>query len=139
MPLVILADVNIPGCVIPLIVIGLVLILLAALLLVSEDSSYSPSGRDRIFHFGFWDILLLAGCFMVFVPVLYLFSPDTDLTMRNRYGRTYNPLHYLALVFAFLCHAGVKSLLKKWRQKWAREDLEKRRKKSGNKSKKKRR
>ena len=41
----------------------------------------------------------------------------------------------LALLFAFICHAGMMILLKKVRQKWAMDDLEKRRKRAGNKAK----
>ena len=70
---------------------------------------------------------------MVIYPILNLFPQDGDVTIRNKYGRPYHPLCYLALLFAFICHTGIMILLKKVRQKWAMNDLEERRKKSGNK------
>lgn len=130
----ILADVSISGRLITLSVVGLLLILLSLLFLVSKDSSFTPARQRKTFHFGFWDILLVAGLFMVIYPILSLFPHDGDVTIRNRYGSPYHPLCYLALLFAFICHTGIMILLKKVRQKWAVDDLEERRKKSGNKA-----
>ncbi|MDO5471442.1 MAG: hypothetical protein Q4F38_09095 [Akkermansia sp.] len=58
----ILAEVSIS---LPLSVVGLLLILLSVLSLVSKDSSFTPTGQSKRFHFGLWDILLVAGVFMV--------------------------------------------------------------------------
>ena len=129
----ILANVSISDRLITLSVIGLLLILLSVLFLVSKDSSFTLSRQSKTFHFGFWDILLVAGLVMVIYPILNLFPQDGDVTIRNKYGRPYHPLCYLALLFAFICHTGIMILLKKVRQKWAMNDLEERRKKSGNK------
>ena len=129
----ILANVNISDRLITLSVVGLLLILLSVLFLVSKDSSFTLSRQSKTFHFGFWDILLVAGLVMVIYPILNLFPQDGDVTIRNKYGRPYHPLCYLALLFAFICHTGIMILLKKVRQKWAMNDLEERRKKSGNK------
>ncbi len=130
----IVADVSISGRLITLSVVGLLLILLSVLFLVSKDSSFTPARQSKTFHFGFWDILLVAGLFMVIYPILSLFPHDGDVTIRNRYGHPYRALYYLALLFAFICHAGIMILLKKVRQKWALDDLERRRKKAGNKA-----
>ena len=130
----ILAEISISGRLITLSVVGLFLILLSVLSLVSKDSSFTPARQSKTFHFGFWDILLVAGLFMVIYPILSLFPHDGDVTIRNRYGHPYRALYYLALLFAFICHAGIMILLKKVRQKWAINDLEERRKKSGNKA-----
>ena len=129
----ILANVSISDRLITLSVVGLLLILLSVLFLVSKDSSFTLSRQSKTFHFGFWDILLVAGLVMVIYPILNLFPQDGDVTIRNKYGRPYHPLCYLALLFAFICHTGIMILLKKVRQKWAMNDLEERRKKSGNK------
>ncbi|MBQ7023016.1 MAG: hypothetical protein IJN29_05505 [Akkermansia sp.] len=127
----ILANVSISDSLITLSVVGLLLILLSVLFLVSKDSSFTPSRQNKTFHFGFWDILLVAGLVMVIYPILNLFPQDGDVTIRNKYGRPYHPLCYLALLFAFICHSGIMILLKKLQQKWAMDDLEKRRKKPG--------
>lgn len=131
----ILADVSISGRLITLSVVGLLLILLSVLSLVSKDSSYTPGRQSKTFHFGFWDILLVAGLFMVIYPILNLSFPDGDITIRNRYGRPYYALFHIALLFAFICHFVMMILLKKVRRKWAMDDLEERRKKSGSKTK----
>ncbi|MEE1265440.1 MAG: hypothetical protein UHH87_04055 [Akkermansia sp.] len=130
----ILAEVSISSRLITLSVVGLVLILLSVLSLVNKDSSFTPARQSKTFHFGFWDILLVAGLFMVLYPILNLFPHDGDVTIRNRYGHPYHGLCYLALLFAFICHTGIMILLKKIRQNWAMNDLEERRKKSGNKA-----
>lgn len=51
-----------------------------------------------------------------------------------RYGTPHHALYYLALPLAFIGHLGIMTWLKKVRQKWAMDDLEERRKKSGNKA-----
>ncbi len=130
----ILAEVSISDRLIPLSVVGLLLILLSVLSLVGKAPSFTPAKQSKTFHFGFWDVLLVAGLFMVICPILNLFPHDGDVTIRNRYGRHYNALCYLALLFAFIFHSGIMILLKKVRRKWAMDDLEGRRKKSGNKA-----
>lgn len=128
----ILAEVSIS---LPLSVVGLLLILLSVLSLVSKDSSFTPAGQSKRFHFGLWDILLVAGLFMVIYPLLWkLFPHDGDVMRRNRYGQPYRALYFLALLFTFSCHMGIMILLKKVRQKWAMDDLKERRKKSGYKA-----
>lgn len=129
-----LADVSISGRLITLGVVGLLLILLSLLFLVSKDSSFTSVRQSKTFYFGFWDILLVAGLFVVIYSILNLFPHDGDVTIRYRNGSHYNPLIYLALLFAFISHSGIMILLKKVRQKWAIDDLEERRKKSGNKA-----
>ncbi|MBR5186752.1 MAG: hypothetical protein IKW19_10700 [Akkermansia sp.] len=130
-----LAVVSLSGRPIALGVVGLLLILFAVLFLVGKDSAFTPAQQRKTFRFGFWDILLVVGLFMVIYPVLNLFPHDGDISIRNRYGSPYHALVYLALLFAFICHAGMMILLKKVRQKWAMDDLEKRRKRAGNKAK----
>ncbi len=130
----ILADVSISGRLITLCVVGLLLILLSVVFLVSKDTSLTAARQSKTSHFGFWDILLMAGVFMVICPILNLFLHDVNVMIRNRYGTPHHVLYYLGLPSAFIGYCGIMILLKKVRQKWAMEDLEKRRKKARNKS-----